>query len=150
MLNFATDYTSTMEKAGLRNLEEFSLEWVEVCCWIFQTEGESFLVSPQYCSQETLVLYISEQLLSRVSKVRTAQLSLNLNSPGNWTTVHYLWQNVKIYNKPALFTAPLQFFRFLTIAYSSYSVEKKYKSKHCYSVSFSNYIFWIILTAIVV
>lgn len=26
MINFATDYTSTIEEAGLRNLEEFSLE----------------------------------------------------------------------------------------------------------------------------
>lgn len=121
---------------------------------MFQAEGESFLVSPQCCSQETLMFYVSElsqHLLLRVSKVITAQLPLNLNSPGNWKTRYYLWQNVKMYNKPAPFTAPLQFLRFLTIVHPLYSVKKK--SMHCYSVSFSNYVFSIILvflTAIVV
>lgn len=127
MFNFATDCTSTIEKAGLHNLEEFSLEWVEGCCWIFQTQGESFIVRPQCCNQETLVLYVSKQLISRMSKVRTAQLSLDLNSPDNWKTAYYLWQTIKIYNKLALFTAPLQLLRFLTIAYPSYSVKKKKK-----------------------
>lgn len=125
MFNFATDCTSTIEKAGLHNLEEFCLEWIEGCCWVFQTEGESFVVSPQCCSHETLVLCISEQLISRVSKVRTAQLSLNLNSPDNWKIGYYVWQNIKIYNKPALFTVPLQLLRFLAIAYLSYYVGKK-------------------------
>lgn len=121
---------------------------------MFQAEGESFLVSPQCCSQESLVFYISElsqQLLLRVSKVITAQLPLNLNSPGNWKPGYYLWQNVKMYNKPAPFTALLQFLRFLTIVHPLYSVKKK--SMHRCSVSFSNYVFSIILvflTAIVV
>lgn len=121
---------------------------------MFQAEGESFLVSPQCCSQETLVFYVSElsqQLLLRVSKVITAQLPLNLNSPGNWKTGYYLWQNVKMYNKPAPFTALLQFLRFLTIVHPLYSVKKK--CMHRCSVSFSNYVFSIILvflTAIVV
>lgn len=76
MINFATDHTSTIEEAGLRNLEEFCLEWVEGCCCMFQTEGDSFPVSPQCCSQETLGLYVSElseQLLLRVSKVTAVQ-----------------------------------------------------------------------------